>query len=81
MFRRCKSLIFQYSKIQVVLTQETGNWILSSDHTIDASETAGDVGEDDAVCKEDHYVGDCLGITWNQQLGCRLVFIVYCRDN
>jgi len=51
--------------------KETGNWILSSDLRIDASETAGDIGDNDAVCKGDHYVGDCLGITWNQQLGCR----------
>ena len=80
MFRRWKSLIWRDSTIKSTLNlQETGNWILSSDHSIDASETAGDIGDNDAVCKGDHYVGDCLGITWNQQLGCR--FIVYlCKE-
>ena len=32
--------------------------------------TGGEVGEAD-TCPGDHYTGACLGITWNQQLGCR----------
>ena len=38
-----------------------GTWVWS---------TGGEVGEAD-TCPGDHYSGACLGITWNQQLGCR----------
>ena len=30
-----------------------------------------DVGDETEKCEMDHYSGDCLGITWNQQLGCK----------
>ena len=41
--------------------------------------TGGEVGEAD-TCPGDHYTGACLGITWNQQLGCRSgggIFIMF----
>ena len=26
---------------------------------------------EDEKCENDHYVGDCIGLTWNQQMECR----------
>ena len=30
-----------------------------------------EVGEEAQRCHDDHHVGDCLAVTWEQQRGCR----------
>ena len=40
---------------------ESDTWVWS---------TGEEVGEAD-TCPGDHYSGACLGVTWNQELGCR----------
>ena len=45
-----------------ILVQETKKWTWK---------TGAEIDKNDDLCLEDYQTGDCVGLTWNLQLGCR----------